>query len=74
MPSAISKAHFDGKHIVLDEPFELPINARLAVTLLSSTESDAEVERVDWSTFGIANLSRTYGDNEPEYSISDVKS
>ncbi|MCY2965975.1 MAG: hypothetical protein NT069_20480 [Planctomycetota bacterium] len=74
MPSVILKAHFDGEHIVLDEPFEFPINARLAVTVLSSTESDAEVERVDWSTFGIANLSRAYGNNEPEYSISDVKS
>jgi hypothetical protein len=36
-------AHFDGKHIVLDEPIELPPNASLLVTLLSSpAEVDAE--------------------------------
>ncbi len=74
MPSVILKAHFDGERIVLDEPFEFSVNARLAVTVLPSIESDSDAERDAWSTLGIANLSRAYGDDEPEYSIADVTS
>jgi hypothetical protein len=36
-------AHFDGHMIVLDEPFELPRNAQLVVTVLSpSPDTDNE--------------------------------
>jgi hypothetical protein len=34
MPTVAIPAHFDGKQIVLDEPYELPANASLLVALL----------------------------------------
>ena len=43
MPAATLKAHYDGKHIVLDEPYDLPANASLMVTLLPFT-SDMDSE------------------------------
>ena len=43
MPTIALQAHYDGEHIVLDEPYDLPANANLMVTLLPST-SDADSE------------------------------
>ena len=43
MPTVALQAHYDGEHIVLDEPYDLPANASLIVTLLPST-SDADSE------------------------------
>ena len=37
MPTVALQAHYDGEHIVLDEPYNLPPNASLIVTLLPST-------------------------------------
>ncbi len=70
MPAVILKAHYDGKHIVLDEPFELPPNAPLAVTVLSP---ETDRERAEWAALGAKNLARAYGDGEPEYSIADIR-
>jgi hypothetical protein len=43
MPTVALRAHYDGERIVLDEPYELPANASLMVTLLaSSSEEDSE--------------------------------
>ncbi|MCX6545195.1 MAG: hypothetical protein NTV05_12405 [Acidobacteria bacterium] len=33
MPSVSLKAHYDGKIIQLDEPLDLPANARMMVTV-----------------------------------------
>jgi hypothetical protein len=73
MPSVILKAHYDGKHIVLDEPFELPPDACLAVTVLSATIPEHDRERAGWAALGAESLSRAYGDDEPEYSLADLK-
>lgn len=36
-------AHYDGEHIVLDEPYDLPVDAILLVTVLpSASEADSE--------------------------------
>ena len=43
MKTVTVTAHFDGEHIVLDEPYDLPAHASLMVTLLPST-SDADSE------------------------------
>jgi len=43
MPTIALQAHYDGEHIVLDEPYDLPANANLMVTLLPSA-SDADSE------------------------------
>ena len=71
MPPVTLKAHFDGKHIVLDEPFELPQNAQLAVTLLASEMQESE--RKSWTQMGAEGLARAYGSSEPEYSAADLK-
>ena len=77
MPTAILKAHYDGEHIVLDEPFALPLNAPLAVTVLSpsATEHDSEhdSERAEWAALSAQSLARAYGDDEPEYTLDDLK-
>jgi hypothetical protein len=38
MPTIAIPAHFDGKQIVLDEPYDLPTNAGLLVTVLPAIE------------------------------------
>ena len=43
MPTVTLQAHYDGRHIVLDEPYDLPPNANLMVTVVpSSLETDSE--------------------------------
>jgi hypothetical protein len=73
MPSVILKAHYDGKHIVLDEPFALPANAPLAVTVLSPATLAQDRERAAWATLGARSLARAYGDDEPEYTPADLR-
>jgi len=34
------KAHYDGEHILLDEPYDLPANVPLVVTILSPSQTD----------------------------------
>lgn len=58
-------AHFDGKHILLNEPYELEPNAKLVVSVI---ELDDESEN-ELTHFALANLEKAYGDNEPEYSL-----
>lgn len=70
MPTITLKAHFDGKAIRLDEPFDLPANTRLMVTVLPETDNG----RGDWLLASATNLARAYGENEPEYSERDVVS
>ena len=43
MPTIALQAHFDGKQIVLDEPYDLPPHASLMVTVLPTT-ADADSE------------------------------
>jgi len=38
MPAVTLKAHFNGQQIVLDEPFDLPPDSPLIVTVLSNEE------------------------------------
>jgi len=70
MPAITLKAHFDGKLIHLDEPYELPCDAQLLVTVLPPDMDDAE--RADWMELSAQGLNRAYGDDEPDYSSSDV--
>lgn len=63
----VLKAHFDGREIKLDEPYELPVNARLMVTVLPLAVDD-EI----WRELAKAGLARAYGDDEPEYPLSMV--
>jgi len=63
------KAHFDGEHVQLDEPVQLPLNARLIVTVIDTLAPD---ESTDWSSFSTANLARCYGEDEPDYTVEDI--
>jgi hypothetical protein len=43
MPTVTLQAHYDGKRIVLDEPYDLPANTPLIVTVLpTSPDVDSE--------------------------------
>ena len=64
MRSAVLKAHYDGEHIVLDEPFELSVNAPLMVTVFAP-----DAERAEWAALGLENLARACGEDEPDYSV-----
>jgi len=63
------QAHFDGKQILLDEPYELAPNTKLVVSVIEMQDE----ERQDWTRFSLANLERAYGDDEPEYSLDLIK-
>jgi hypothetical protein len=65
MKTVTLTAHFDGKNIQLDEPFVLPSDARLLVTVLP--ESLTNAEREDWSAIAKAGLAEAYSDDEPDY-------
>jgi hypothetical protein len=65
--SAITlKAHFDGKQICLDEPYDLQPNSKLIVTVVPA--DSLEEEREAWLAASQAGLARAYGDDEPDYS------
>lgn len=65
------KAHFDGEKIQLDEPFDLPPNTPLLVTVLPADGADAE--RAAWVETGRQNLARAFADDEPEYTLADIR-
>jgi hypothetical protein len=71
MPSVSLKAHFGGEAILLDEPYTLPKNAQLLVTVLPS--DDGEDERTAWYALSAQGLARAYSDDEPEYTEEDLE-
>ena len=70
MPSVTLRAHFNGTQVILDEPFSLEPNVKLLVTVLPS---EADAERDDWLRHSANGLEAAYGDDEPEYSLADLK-
>ena len=70
MPAVSLRAHFDGTTIRLDEPYDLPADAQLLVTVLSRpVNSD---ERAALAALAAEGLARAYGNNEPEYTVADI--
>ena len=65
------RAHFDGKHIHLDEPCQLDTHTPLLVIVLQDPSSDDE--REDWLHISQRALERAYGSNEPTYSLDAIK-
>ena len=68
MKTVTLTAHFDGEHIQLDEPFELPSDARLLVTIVPETL--ANLEQAEWYALSKAGLARAYSDDEPDYPVT----
>ncbi len=64
------KAHFDGKIILLDEPFNLEPDTKLIVTVLPKYTNG---EREEWMRLSTDGLERAYDKNEPEYSTDLIK-
>ena len=72
MPAISLRAHFDGTAIQLDEPYDLPRDAQLLVTVIPP--NPLEAERAEWAAMSAEGLARAYSDNEPEYSMADIQS
>lgn len=70
MPVVSLRAHFDGQSIQLDEPFQLPPNAKLLVTVLAPS---LQTEEADWLDLARHSLSAGYGPDEPEYGDADLR-
>lgn len=70
MPSVTLRAHFNGTQVVLDEPFALEPNVKLLVTVLPP---ETDFERENWLRLSAQGLETAYGDDEPEYSLADLK-
>lgn len=70
MEKVTLRAHFDGRQILLDEPFELEPNMELIVTVLPKSFGE---ERDDWVRLSLESLARADGDDEPEYSFDLIK-
>lgn len=64
-------AHFDGEKIQLNEPYPLEPNTRLAVVILPENVEDEE--REDYLLLAQQSLAAAYGDDEPEYTLDDIK-
>lgn len=65
------KAHYDGKQICLDEPFDLTPNTPLLVAVVQPDTK--ETERADWAALAKRALARAYGDDEPDYPVELVR-
>lgn len=65
MKTVTLTAHFDGKQIQLDEPFELQSDVRLLVTIVPALPVDSE--RAAWYALSKDALARAYSDDERDY-------
>ncbi len=63
------RAHFDGEHILLDEPVKLEPNTRLIVTVLSPQDSDSD----HWLALSKKRLEAAYENDEEEYPLALIK-
>ena len=61
-------AHFDGEHILLDEPVQLEPNTKLLVTILPK-----DIEHDAWLQLSGKRLQSAYGNSEEEYSTELIK-
>ena len=71
MKTVTLTAHVNGDSIQLDEPFVLPADARLLVTILPESLPDAEGQQ--WYALSKVGLARAYSDDEPDYPASLVR-
>ncbi len=68
MKTVALTAHFDGEKVQFDEPCQIEANARLVVVVLPKDD-----DRSEWSQFSAGQLGKAYGENEPEYTVADLR-
>lgn len=66
------RAHFDGRHIRLEDDYPLSKDAKLLVTVLQEGD-DVALERADWLRLSSQSLDRAYSPAEPEYTAAMVR-
>jgi hypothetical protein len=71
MNAVTLKAHYDGTHILLDDPFPLEPQTRLLVTVVPG--DTVEDERQAWLAASQASFARAYGEDEPDYSDAALR-
>ena len=64
-------AHFDGKQIILDEPYALEPDTRLVVTVLS--ENLVRDERESWLHLSLNRLETAYSEDDAEYTLDMIR-
>ncbi len=65
MPNQLSAIIRNGKIEPL-EPIDLPEGTQVVVTL-------ADSESAEWYALSLQGLNRAYGDDEPDYELSQIK-
>ena len=70
MTALTLKAHFDGQQVRLDEPCDLRPGTPLMVTVLPK---ERDLESTLWAQAAAQALARAYGEDEPQYTLEDVK-
>lgn len=55
---------------MLDEPYDLQPGTLITVTVFPN---QADLETAQWLSVASAGLARAYGDDEPEYTLADIK-
>jgi len=70
MEKVTLRAHFDGRQILLDEPFELEPDTKLIITVIPKSLNE---EREDWSQLALESLARAFHDDEPDYPSDLIK-
>ena len=71
MHAVTLRAHFDGKQIRLDDPYELKPNAKLFITVFRKQTLDEEHEA--WLNLSRTGLEKAYEEDEIEYSLEMIK-
>ncbi|NBB77925.1 MAG: hypothetical protein GVY36_00505 [Verrucomicrobia bacterium] len=69
MKTVTLSAHYDGKHIVLEEPHALDPGTSLLVTVLPPTDA---AFASDFHTMAEAGLAKAYSQDEAEYPDSMI--
>ncbi len=59
------KATYDGTQFQFDEPIDISPNSRAIIVVMDQKE--------DWYALAGSSLNRVYGDEEPEYNLSQLK-
>ena len=69
METITLRAHFDGKQILLNDPYELQPNTNLLVVVIPPPDAEQRA----WLTLSAQGLNAAYGADEPDYPTTLIK-